>query len=627
MTELYIDGISVVLGKDFNIQVKRENPLFTKNGEYTYDITLPLDNPTNADLYRHLNRLNSTQAVATNRRAVLVSDNRVYCNGTEIITGWTEDTVSIQIASGNSELNWLIGADLQISFLEMKQTPIPEEEADKKAILPKSYPDTDYCLAPVINQSGGYIFNLWMLMGDFEMPLVQGETTYIPQPYLCAYIKEVLKALGYTLTVNELEDTVYKDVYIVHAQNTDKWAEMLPGWSVKDFLEQIEQLFDMVFVVDNRRREAALVFKGQFLDGTHTVHVHPVEDVYEAKTEDEPDTDDPADCNISYSLTEDEFWKFACLSEAVKNAAKRDTIPADYEPSNRRFSRVQGWFHEPDMIHQRTDTIYTDALDGRQYLWMGEADEDGRGKTYRMVDSFAQLKRDGAETDIELDVRPATLAEGSFSRYIDYTDDNPATVTIHFPAVGEGTDMTEEPATDEAKPLPELIRDGAEESDSKSTLSLAMYSGTTDVVVGGKTYQYPIPYIDEYRDNEFSSTDVSTEYVKTNSVGASLRLSTLDNLIYQSSYNIDYLHAIKMTCHDPNLYDARYIFEIRNKRYVCREMEFTLDANGRKGAWTGTFYPIKISDTEADARWILTDGRWRDGGVWLDNGRWLDDPT
>lgn len=625
MTELFIDGISAVLGKDFNIQVKRENPLFTKNGEYTYDITLPLDNATNADLYRHLNRLNSTQAVATNRRAVLVSDNRVYCNGTEIITGWTEDTVSIQIASGNSELNWLIGADLQISFLDMKQTPVPEEPNDKYAILPKSYPDTDYCLAPVIEQTTSYIYNLWLLMG--ESTIVHGETTYIPQPYLCAYIREVLKALGYTLTKNELEDTVYKDVYIVHALNTDKWAEMLPGWSVKNFLEQIEQLFDMVVVVDNKRREAALVFKGQFLDGTHTVHVHPVEDVYEAETEDEPETDDAADSNISYSLPDDEYWKFACLSDAVKNAAKRETIPADYVPSNRRFSRITGWFHEPDMIHQRTDTIYTDEQDGRQYLWMGEADEQGRGDTYRMVDAFAQLTRDGAETDIELDVQPATMVEGTFKRFTSYTDDNPEEVTIHFPAVGSGTDMTEEPATDELKPLPELIREGAEESDSKSTLTLAMYSGLTDIVVSGKDFQYPIPYIDEYRDNEYSTVDVSTEYVKTNSVGASLRLATLDQLIYQSTYDIDYQHAIKLTSHDPNLYDARFIFEIRNKRYVCWEMEFTLDANGRKGGWTGTFYPIKISDTEADARWILTDGRWRDGGVWLDNGRWLDDPT
>lgn len=67
------------------------------------------------------------------------------------------------------------------------------------------------------------------------------------------------------------------------------------------------------------------------------------------------------------------------------------------------------------------------------------------------------------------------------------------------------------------------------------------------------------------------------------------------------------------------------IFEIANRRYVCKEMEYTLDANGRKGPWKGTFCRINISDTEADARWILSDGKWRDGGVWLDNGRWLDE--
>lgn len=42
MTELYIDGTSVVLPADFSTSVKRENPFFTKNGEYTYDITLQL---------------------------------------------------------------------------------------------------------------------------------------------------------------------------------------------------------------------------------------------------------------------------------------------------------------------------------------------------------------------------------------------------------------------------------------------------------------------------------------------------------------------------------------------------------------------------------------------------------
>ena len=44
MTELFIDGVSVVLPAAVEIQVKRENPFFTKNGEYTYDIELALTN-------------------------------------------------------------------------------------------------------------------------------------------------------------------------------------------------------------------------------------------------------------------------------------------------------------------------------------------------------------------------------------------------------------------------------------------------------------------------------------------------------------------------------------------------------------------------------------------------------
>ena len=41
MTELFIDGVSVVLPAAVEIQVKRENPFFTKNGEYTYDTLIP----------------------------------------------------------------------------------------------------------------------------------------------------------------------------------------------------------------------------------------------------------------------------------------------------------------------------------------------------------------------------------------------------------------------------------------------------------------------------------------------------------------------------------------------------------------------------------------------------------
>ena len=91
MTNLYIDGIAVVLPSEFSITVKQENAFFTKNGEYTYDIELSLLVPENAKLYGFLNRLNITDRPAHKRKAVLVADNRVYLNGTEIITGWTDE--------------------------------------------------------------------------------------------------------------------------------------------------------------------------------------------------------------------------------------------------------------------------------------------------------------------------------------------------------------------------------------------------------------------------------------------------------------------------------------------------------------------------------------------------------
>lgn len=154
MTELIIDGTHAVLPQDFSASVKRENPLFTKNGEYTYDITLQLSNPTNASLYEHLNRLTSVTEVRSERSAVLIADNRVYCNGTEVITAWTDDTVSIQIASGNSELNYVIGGDLMISFLDMKET-VPDL-LTARTYIEKHYPEVDYNLAPVSGDNADY---------------------------------------------------------------------------------------------------------------------------------------------------------------------------------------------------------------------------------------------------------------------------------------------------------------------------------------------------------------------------------------------------------------------------------------------------------------------------------------
>lgn len=604
----------MVLSKDFSIQVKRENSFITKNGEYTYDITLQLTNPTNAALYKHLYRLNSTLKIEEKRSAVLIADNRVYCNGTEIITGWTESTVSIQVASGNSELNYFIGGDLQISFLKMKET-VPNS-GDVNYIT-KQYPEVDYCLAPVVNQSSGHCVNKWgvSISGSDYSP-VSDDVYWYPLPYLCAYIKDLLQALGYSLTFNQLEYSVFKDICICPEKETCKWNEMLPGWSVKDFLGEVETLFNVVFVVDNRARTARLMMSTSYYTGVKSVHVLNVEDVYEVELEEEPELDTHAAANVQYKFPDTAYFRWRCLPDNIIESAKKDTIPAEYTSSGNR-GRIQAWFTEVE--HQKTDTIYTDLKDGRQYLYEKNLAGWENEPVYRMVNEFASLKREDAKVTIELEIMPVGMEVADISLIRTNSREQ---FKVWLPVLGTSSGSSS--AEEASSSLADKIENNEQQTeDSKGNIYLAFYTGLAEMSLYSHKFLFPLLYTDEYRWNVYDQVIVP-KYTQTNSVGASLRLVTLDKLLYQGGYDIDYAKAVKVQSHDPNVYVAHQVFEIRNKRYICKDMEFTLDVNGRKGAWTGTFYPIHISDTEADARWILTDGKWRDSGVWLDNGRWLD---
>ena len=199
MVSLYIAGVEAVLPSDFATEIKIENSFFTKNGEYTYEFKLPLNNPTNAALYSHLHRLNNASEIKEKRQAVLVADNRCYINGTEIITDWTDDSVSIQLASGNSELNYLIGASLQVSFLNMGTAELTDESgrvALYTQSLKGSYPEYDYVAAPVNTPAG--ILNEWRFgktSSGYSLRLAD-DSIRIVQPYLCAIVRRMLTALG-----------------------------------------------------------------------------------------------------------------------------------------------------------------------------------------------------------------------------------------------------------------------------------------------------------------------------------------------------------------------------------------------------------------------------------------------
>lgn len=609
MTNLYIDGIAVVLPSEFSITVKQENAFFTKNGEYTYDIELSLLVPENAKLYGFLNRLNITERPATKRKAVLVADNRVYLNGTEIITGWTDTKVSIQLVSGNSELNYFIGSDELISTLAMKETNPVVNGSVSTDYVKKTYPEVDYNLMMTYDSLHQVDKNIWLYRlynNDVNNPyagyIVQKEDIqpydYIPQPYLCAYMRELLKALGYTLEYNAIEDTPYKSVYIVHVCETYKWNEMLPGWTAKDFLQNIETMFNGSFLIDHRTRTASFLLNISYLSKVRNVHLQNVIDEYTVESEEEEEAD-AINSTIKYKLPSTEYYKLRCLPDVVKEAARQKSIDGD----------LFTFFAKPE--NQVTDTIFDYKSVNRKIIYL---EGSGIMSNLEMVDELASLVRENAESELELEFVPAELAERAF--YMEGIDpDDFYLGQYYIPSVSVSDDEPDETTYDS---IHNMVNNLSEKTESKSNIFLAFFRGLNPVQIGVMpANSYPLAFIDRFFPTTSWPVTLSADYPTFN-------LVEMEKYFYSNAYKIDRKNPVKITCYDSNVYPASSVFEIFNRRYLAKEIEYTIGPNGRTQAWTGTFYPASISDTEVEQRWILADGKWRDGGVWLDNGRWLD---
>lgn len=609
MTNLFIDGVEVVLPSEFSITVKQENAFFTKNGEYTYDIELSLLVPENAKLYGFLNRLNITERPETKRKAVLVADNRVYLNGTEIITGWTDTQVSIQLVSGNSELNYFVGSDELISTLEMKETNPVVSGSVSTDYVKKTYPDVDYNLMMTYDSLHQVDKNIWLYRlynNDVNNPyagyIVQKEDIqpydYIPQPYLCAYMRELLKALGYTLEYNAIEDTPWKSVYIVHVCETYKWNEMLPGWTAKDFLQNIETMFNGSFLIDHRTKKVSFLLNVSYLPKVSNVHLQNVVDAYTVEVEEEEEAD-AINSTIKYKLPSTEYYKLRCLPDVVKEAAKTKVID----------DGLFAFFGKPE--NQVTDTIFDYKSENRKIIYL---EGSGIMSHLEMVDELASLVRENAESELELEFVPAELTERAF--YIEGIDPGGFYFGQYYiPSVSVSDDEPDETTYDS---IHNMVNNLSEKTESKSNIFLAFFRGLNPVQIGlMPANSYPLAFIDRFFPTTSWPVTLSADYPTFN-------LVEMEKYFYSNAYKIDRKNPVKITCYDSNVYPASSVFEIFNRRYLAKEIEYTIGPNGRTTAWTGTFYPASIPDTEVDKRWILADGKWRDGGVWLDEGRWLD---
>lgn len=621
MTELLIDGRRVVLPQSLNMQVIEENPFFTKNGVYTLDITLSLEGDENAKIYEHINRIHVVDNIGvdkitgkpSNRSAILIVDNEVVLNGTEIITEISNTTVTIQLVSGNSELNFLVGGDKKLRDLELGNAYVYEDipfDVRKDLVLAdlkKGYPDRDFQLLPYVVEEGQistkyFIFprlgNSYSIINSESKPeyipafnpFMSGS---VPQPYLCFIVKKVIESLGYTLEYNAIaEHPVLSQVYIVHGFKTKLYSKMLPSWTVNEFFAELENWLNCVVIVNPFARSVRILFEYQgFSDNDELIvgdigkHTIEIEDDFTIERNNE-NLITKSESNIGYSLDNEIYYKYMKLDDSIRSKASDIVLANDIPGLLADINNIVSPFKNIITLYDTVDRFIIYQIE--------------ESLTLKKVDSFKDIRNnpDSTDLDIELNIIPAPMAYGYFGWEGFFFYWLQAPIAADADPLEELADPKSDVDVDDLPLNIQATIEGDTTTNKEQTYSkmrVAMYtglqqldrkSGLNDVA------WYPISYVESLC--EYFQESKKERYFGAKGLNP-FRLDYLKAEIYDKSESIDTTKIYKLAFTNPGKVDIMSKFIANNKAFRCVKIEKTITIDGFDEKVKGDFYPYNIN--------------------------------
>lgn len=626
MTELLINGQRVVLPYNFSTTIIDENPFFTKNGKYSLGIEILFKGePENKKIYKHLDRFNTVNEIPKDRSAILIVDNEVVLNGTEDILEFSNERVKIQILSGNSDLNFLIGGDFQLRSLNMgSATPFNSDKVDPGEnqmdvsrqvfnALRLSYPARDWHLLPFYtgeDMRGDINATFWYPHGNFyflepnwmddivlgqsyDSRFVPAYSGQVPQPYLCFIIKKVFEILGYSLTENALaEHPVLKDAYIVHGMQTLEYAKMLPVWTVTEFLSKIELQFDCTFVVDTDTRIARLLFNYQNNIDRQSGEVYTPVALDEFTVEhDEDNKLFVQNSNVAYSLDSDDYYKFMNIDPRFITQVKNNNFLIEYNTLSEMVSMVE---NTNDV--NRFKKIWTDKYDMFIAYDTGRTINGQAEVIPRRIHSFGPLMNnpDSEDIDQEFDIIPASMIINRTATTMEW---DPAWMQMAIAGSFDPLYIDGSTEGDEEFNLQSLIEGESSLPDevSYSKMRLAIYSGISELDTVNVRSRYPISYVESLAEY-FEESKIERYFGPIG--GDPFRLSNLNRDIYSETQKTDTTNTYKVPFVSKGKVNLMSVFVIKNKAFRCVKIERTVSNRGFNSISRGEFYPVYQNSTE-----------------------------
>ena len=603
-----------------SIKVTYANQYVTDDGEYTYDITFPMNILENRVIFKNVSRLEVKKNVAKYDDCKLFCNSQLIMSGIGTILSVNEKEIKLQIVGGKSRIKFndrmtkhyideipfgtadKPGYDVDKGWSQMFKEKLKEIyrlDEDKSLFLGV---EGKWCFVPVRDETNDIISNFVGV--DKTKQFIGYNAPYIAnpavQPNLMYIFRKVVEYEGYTLKRNDFDCKPWNLLYIASAYKTRELCKALPHWSSYTFIEEFRKLFNATIVFDDILKTCSVINASE-LTTADSIEVEPM---------DEYTTDYDEDGSFSTSST-------ANLEYNLGNSANRDNYEVitkkvfdnfeivyskELMGANKQFaSTTLSWSEK-----QKRQTIIENF--GNFYVYMVDENDN---KSWKPAGIWSPLIRDSSSDDfVDLNISPAAqvveninfksgLMEDKYyerrcllsmpndketdSKEYDVDDDG-----YSYTSVQDALD--DESALDNSEDEQEcmnifFILPGRVQSTDGSTTKLSW--------VGEKS-RWP-QFLTDYRINEgfrlgiahFEDSYFSLSLCMKSEFGTT-SLGTL----HAKGIKIDNKNCMEVKFESDDIPDPSKIYIIRNKRFVCEKIEMEVKDDAIEPVYTGYFYML-----------------------------------
>lgn len=622
---LYIDHKPAALKQGSSFELRSENRLFTDRDEYSLNIELPLNCPENVAIFGHINR-KDTDIGTVFFDAEIVSENFVK-RGAAVVTSITDEMVKVQFIAGRSFQNFYPDWDnTMINELNIGDWPNYNLSQSPRVW----WGSTDYIALPWCNNTSGNIQNRadmatqsgqtdkWHTTADGtdDTEVVTGLSFQIR---LYKLTELICDALGYDFEAADWLNSEWYHLYCFNtvpaAWNTPNWQSAMPQWSVNEYFQNLERLLGMTIDIDHRQQTVTVKEDiSQYTAILPPVHLLEVVDEFTLSVSKEDESRYLGASNIAYQDVGHHLQNFYSCPWLFKErpnlrvtefASLNDLITAmrarDYQPHGRVDWTTQ-MFHVMD-----TDTYYClyYVTCVKPLVWNPTQKEvDVEESVYKLmpVNPFGPVIADEQDLDNaeQIGFVPAWI-DDAFNSAFTFRG------SIVFLECGEQEGVS----SDAGEKQPNTVAAAFVEMGSQkngntafNNIAVAFWFGSTAATdIANKL---PRPWLD--REEPFLSWTVSgvtidpdigiivgqldqvTWYAMSSGYDASLRLTT--HPAYLGMTKIDHLKKYEFTFLSDSMPDARAVFVIHGKKYLCSQIRAEIGQNGMSRLKKGTFWRI-----------------------------------